>query len=101
MAGCFDHMWYGRLYLHTHGAAVGQIGQQMGTFDDGLEEVDIAVTAYANGILLVHTTLMLLVIICIPTFLTLIHVLQAGQNTVPSSTASSGSVSSLWNFNIQ
>jgi hypothetical protein len=55
MAGCFDRMWCGRLYLHTQGAAVGQIGQRMGTFDDGLEEVDIAATAYANGILLAHT----------------------------------------------
>ena len=46
MVRCFDCMWCGRLYLHTHGAAVGQ----MGTFDNGLEEVDIAVTAYANEI---------------------------------------------------
>jgi hypothetical protein len=47
-------MWYERLYLHMHSAAVGQIGQQRGTFDDGLEEVDMAAMAYASGILLAH-----------------------------------------------
>jgi hypothetical protein len=47
-------MQYERLYLHMHSAAVGQIGQWRGTFDNGLEEVDMAATAYANGILLAH-----------------------------------------------
>ena len=43
-------MWWGRLYRHTQGAAAGQTGQRIGTLDDGLAGVEVAATAYANGI---------------------------------------------------
>ena len=36
---------------------MGQIGQRTGTFDDGLEGVEVAATAYANGIFFVQVVL--------------------------------------------
>jgi len=50
MAGCFDHMWWGRLYHHMQGAAAGEMGQCIGTLDNGLAGVEVAATVYANGI---------------------------------------------------
>jgi hypothetical protein len=38
-----------------HGAAIGQIRQCIGTFDNGLEAIDMAATMYKNGILFTQT----------------------------------------------
>ena len=38
-----------------HGVAIGQIGQCIGMFNDGLEAIDMAATMYENGILFTQT----------------------------------------------
>jgi hypothetical protein len=61
MAGCFDHMWCGRLYHHIAGSAAGQIGQQTGTLDDGLDCINELVTVYEKLTLLAHVDLVKLI----------------------------------------
>jgi len=48
------------------GAALGQMGQQMGTFDDRLEAADVAVTAYEKFVFLAHVAFVKLICLLAP-----------------------------------
>lgn len=54
MVGCFAHMWCGQLYRQVQSLAVGHTGQQMGTLEDRLDDVDELATLYEKLTLLAH-----------------------------------------------
>jgi hypothetical protein len=73
MVGHLAHIWNLRLYRQIHGSAVGHIGQQSGTLEDGLEGIDELATAYEKFILLAHVDFAKSICLLVPAPFTLLR----------------------------